>query len=46
MKNDEIDYIKLYVLVMSRNRFRVNPHSIAAWMAKDSLLEAGRKSEV
>ena len=25
--------------------FRVNPHSIVAWMSKNSLLEAGAKSE-
>ena len=36
----------LYVLVMSRTRFRVNPHSIVAWMSRNSLLEAGAKSEV
>ena len=36
---------KLYVLVMSRTRFRVNPHSIVAWMSRISLLEAGAKSE-
>ena len=35
----------LYVLVMSRTRFRVNPHSIVAWMSRNSLLEAGAKSE-
>ena len=37
---------KLYVLVMPRTRFKVNPHSIVAWMSKKSLLEAGAKSEV
>ena len=35
----------LYVLVMSHTRFRVNPHFIVAWMSKNSLLEAGAKSE-
>ena len=35
----------LYVLVMSRTRFRVNPHSIVVWMSRNSLLEAGAKSE-
>ena len=35
----------LYVLVMSRTRFRVNPHSIVAWMSRNSLLKAGTKSE-
>ena len=34
--------IWLYVLVMSRTRFRVNPHSIAAWMSRNSLFEAAR----
>ena len=29
----------LYVLVMSRTRFRANPHSIVAWMSRNSLLE-------
>ena len=32
--------------VMSRTRFRVNPPSIVAWMSRNSLLEAGVKSEV
>ena len=36
----------LYVLVMSRTHFRVNPHSIVALMSKKSLLDAGAKSEV
>ena len=36
----------LYVLIMSRRRFRVNPHSIVAWMSRNSLLETGPKSEV
>ena len=36
---------RLYVLVMSRTRFRVNTHSIVAWMSRNSLLEAGVKSE-
>ena len=31
----------LYVLVMSRTRFRVNPHSLVAWMSRNSLLETG-----
>ena len=37
---------KLYVLVMSRTHFRVNPHSIVALMPRNSLLKAGAKSEV
>ena len=36
----------LCVLVMSCARFRVNPHSIVAWMSRNSLLEAGTKTEV
>ena len=36
----------LYVLIMSRTRFRVNPHSIVAWMSSNSLLETGAISEV
>ena len=35
----------LYVFVMSHMRFRVNPHSIVAWMSRNSLLEAGTKFE-
>ena len=38
--------IWLYLLIMSRTRFRVNPLSIVAWMSRNSLLEAGAKSEV
>ena len=30
----------LYVLVMSRTRFRVNRHSIVAWLSRNSLPEA------
>ena len=36
----------LYVLVMSRTRFRVNLHSIIVRMSRNSLLAAGAKSEV
>ena len=31
---------------LSRTRFRVNPHCIVTWMSRNSLLEAGAKSEV
>ena len=31
--------IGLYVLVMSRTCFRVNPHYIVAWMSRNALLE-------
>ena len=36
----------LYVLIMLRTRFRVNPRSIFAWMSRNSLLETGTMSEV
>ena len=36
----------LYVLIMSRTRFRVNPHSTVVWTSRNSLLEAGANSEV
>ena len=39
-------YAKLYVLIISRTHFRVNPHSIVAWMSRNSLLKADTKSEV
>ena len=32
-----VGYIWLYVLVMARTRFRVNPHSIVAWMSRNCL---------
>ena len=35
----------LHVLVMSRTRFRVNPHFIASWMSRNSLREVGAKYE-
>ena len=34
----------MYVLVTSRTRFRVNPHSIVAWMSRNSLIEACARS--
>ena len=36
----------LYVLAMSRTCFRVNPHSILAWMSRNFLLQTDVKSEV
>ena len=39
-------YKKLYVLIMSRTPFRVNPHSIVALMSRNSLLKTGMVSEV
>ena len=41
-----VQCIWLYILIMSRMHFRVNPHSIVAWISRNSLLEAGAKSEV
>ena len=38
--------IWLYVLIMSHIQFRVNPHSIVAWMSRNSLLQTGTLSEV
>ena len=35
-----------YVIIMSRMSFRVNLHSIVAWMSRNSLLEAGAIFEV
>ena len=43
---NQVCHIRLYVLVMSRTRFRVNLHSIVAWMSRNSLLKTGAKSEV
>ena len=37
--------IWLYELIISRTRFKVNPHSVVAWMSGNYLLEAGAKSE-
>ena len=39
-------WIWQYVLIMSDTCFRVNPHSIVAWMSRNSLLKTGRISEV
>ena len=36
----------VYVFIMSRMLFRVNPHSIFACMSRNAFLEAGIKSEV
>ena len=38
--------IWLYVIIMLHTRFRVNLHSIVAWMSRHSLLETGAISEV
>ena len=34
-----VRYIWLYVLIMSCARFRVNPHSIVAWISRNSSLD-------
>ena len=36
-----VRYIWLYVLIISCTRFKVNLHSIAAWMSMYSLFKAG-----
>ena len=39
-------YFWLYLFVMLRKHFRVNPHSVVVWMSRNFLLETGAKSEV
>ena len=39
-------YMWLFVISILRTRFRVNPDSVVAWMAKNSLLEEGADFEV
>ena len=46
IKSSKLHLHWLYVFVMSRTCFGVNPHSIVAWMSRNSLLEVGAKSEV
>ena len=41
-----VQCIRLYVLIMSHRCLRVSPHSIAAWMSRNSLLEEGAKSSL
>ena len=36
----------LYVLVMSRTRFKVNSHAMVTWMSRNSFLEAAAKFDV
>ena len=38
--------IWLYVIIMSRTRFRVNLHSTVAWMSRQSLIETGAISGI
>ena len=45
-KNNPIIGYWLYVLIMSRTRFRVNQDSLVAWMSRNYLLETDAKSEV
>ena len=40
-----VPFISLHVLVMSHTHFTVNPHSIFAWMSRNSLLKKGAVSE-
>ena len=44
-ENLSVRCIWLYILVMPRTPFRVNPQSIFAWMSRNSLLKAGAKCE-
>ena len=44
--DQELKNYWLYVLIMSRMHLRVHPYSIVAWISRNSLLEAGRKSKV
>ena len=39
-------HIWLFVIIMSRTHFRVNPHSIFSWMWSNYFLETGAISEV
>ena len=41
-----VKFILLYVIVMSRTPFRVNPHFIFPRMSRNSLLETSAISEV
>ena len=41
-----VRWIWLYVLIMLCRSFTVNPHSIVAWMSRNSLLQEGVKSEI
>ena len=43
--NSQPCYHCLYVLIMSSTHFRVNLHSIVAWMSRNFLLETGTISE-
>ena len=46
-KNNNDKKHRLFVLIMSCTRFRVNPHSIVAWISRNlSLLETGAIFEV
>ena len=45
-ENLHVRCIWLYVIIMSRTSLRLNPHSIVAWMSRNSFLERGAISEV
>ena len=38
--------ILLYVLIMSRTYFIVNPHSVVAWMSRNLFFKASTESKV
>ena len=44
--SSHVTLIWFHVLIMSRARFRVNPHFIVAWVSLNSLLKVGANSEV
>ena len=41
-----VGHIWLYVIIMTRTDFRLNPHSILAWMSRKFLLQRDTKFEV
>ena len=41
-----VRWILMYILGMSRTHFRVDPHSIFAWISRNSLLQTGTISKV
>ena len=41
-----VRHISLYVIIMTRTDFRLNPHSILVWMSRKFLLQRDTKFEV